>query len=169
MLQFAMLKGGFIRSTYDIHRCVAPMHTHVGVISAALTLKGTRHQQAGDHMMRLQNLTPPQLAGVLGAIMTGENISKPQVWAAYEPTPAVIAAVQALEGEREQLYKAQVQHGIQAPLSMDLRLAGKHCHCHCCCHRHRHCHCQRCHCRCCCRQMSTLGCSFAMLLAVQDC
>ena len=98
----------------------------------ALILRNTRHQQAGDHMMRLQNLTPPQLAGVLGAIMTGENISKPQVWAAYEPTPAVIAAVQALEGDREQLYKAQVQHGIQAPLSMDLRLAGEHCHC--CCH-----------------------------------
>ncbi|KAL0037105.1 hypothetical protein WJX79_000589 [Trebouxia sp. C0005] len=72
----------------------------------------------------VQNLTPPQLAGVLGAIMTGENISKPQIWAAYEPTPEVINAVQALEGDREQLYKAQAQHGIQAPLSMDLRLAG---------------------------------------------
>ncbi|KAL0028996.1 hypothetical protein WJX77_010606 [Trebouxia sp. C0004] len=72
----------------------------------------------------VQNLTPPQLAGVLGAIMTGENISKPQIWAAYAPTPEVISAVQALEGDREQLYKAQVQHGIQAPLSIDLRLAG---------------------------------------------
>lgn len=75
-------------------------------------------------MLVVQNLTPPQLAGVLGAIMTGENISKPQIWAAYEPTPEVINAVQALEGDREQLYKAQAQHGIQAPLSMDLRLAG---------------------------------------------
>ena len=75
-------------------------------------------------MYVVQNLTPPQLAGVLGAIMTGENISKPQIWAAYEPTPEVISAVHALEGDREQLYKAQVQHGIQAPLSIDLRLAG---------------------------------------------
>lgn len=72
----------------------------------------------------VQNLTPPQLAGVLGAIMTGENISKPQIYAAYGPTPEVSKAVQALEGDREQLYKAQVQHGIQAPLSIDMRLAG---------------------------------------------
>ncbi len=75
-------------------------------------------------MFVVQNLTPPQLAGVLGAIMTGENISKPQIYAAYGPTPEVINAVQALEGDREQLYKAQVQHGIQAPLSIDMRLAG---------------------------------------------
>ena len=60
-------------------------------------------------MFVVQNLTPPQLAGVLGAIMTGENISKPQVWAAYEPTPEVVNAVHALEGDREQLYKAQVK------------------------------------------------------------
>ena len=72
----------------------------------------------------LQSLTPPQLAGVLGAILTGENISKPQIWVAYEPTQEIIDAVQALEGAREQLYKAQVQYGIQAPLSIDLRLAG---------------------------------------------
>lgn len=72
----------------------------------------------------MQSLTPPQLAGVLGAILTSENISKPQVWVAYEPTAQVVDAVQALEPERERLYKVQVQHGVQAPLAIDLRLAG---------------------------------------------
>ena len=72
----------------------------------------------------MQSLTPPQLAGVLGAILTSENISKPQVWVAYEPTAPVVDAVQALEPERERLYKVQVQHGVQAPLAIDLRLAG---------------------------------------------
>ena len=72
----------------------------------------------------MQRLTPPQLAGVLGAILTSENISKPQVWVAYEPTAQVVDAVQALEPERERLYKVQVQHSVQAPLAIDLRLAG---------------------------------------------
>lgn len=73
----------------------------------------------------LQSLTPPQLAGVLGAILTSENISKPQIWVAYEPSAEVVNAIQALEPNRELLYKAQVQHGVQAPLAIDLRLAGK--------------------------------------------
>lgn len=72
----------------------------------------------------VQSLTPPQLAGVLGAILTSENISKPQIWVAYEPTAQVVNAIQALEADREQLYKVQVQHGVQAPLAIDLRLAG---------------------------------------------
>lgn len=72
----------------------------------------------------LQSLTPPQLAGVLGAILTSENISKPQIWVAYEPSAQVVDAIQALEADREQLYKVQVQHGVQAPLAIDLRLAG---------------------------------------------
>ena len=72
----------------------------------------------------MQSLTPPQLAGVLGAILTSENISKPQIWVAYEPSAEVVTAIQALEANREQLHKAQVQHGVQAPLAIDLRLAG---------------------------------------------
>lgn len=76
----------------------------------------------------MQSLTPPQLAGVVCAMLTSENISKPQVWVAYEPSAAVIAAVTALEADREALYKAQVQHGVQAPLAVDLRLAGMGCY-----------------------------------------
>lgn len=57
-------------------------------------------------------------------MLTSENISKPQLWVAYEPSAAVITAVTALEGDREALYKAQIQHGVQAPLAVDLRLAG---------------------------------------------
>ena len=74
----------------------------------------------------MQSLTPPQLAGVLGAILTSENISKPQIWVAYEPSAEVVNAIQALEADREQLFKVQVQHGVQAPLVVDLRLAGEH-------------------------------------------
>lgn len=72
----------------------------------------------------MQSLTPPQLAGVVCALLTSENVSKPQIWVAYEPSAAVIAAVTALESDREALYKAQVHHGIQANLAVDLRLAG---------------------------------------------
>lgn len=73
----------------------------------------------------MQSLSPPELAGLLGGILTSENISKPQMWVAYEPTAAVVKAVEALEDMKEQLFKHQVQHGIQAPLAIDLRLAGK--------------------------------------------
>ena len=73
----------------------------------------------------VQNLTPPQLAGVLGAILTSENINRPQLWVAYEPTAEVVQAVEALEGSRERLFRVQVQHGVQAPLAIDLRLAGE--------------------------------------------
>lgn len=81
-------------------------------------------QQAQRAVAVMQGLTPPQLAGVLGAILTSENISKPQIWVAYEPTAEVVNAVQMLEPERERLYKVQAQHGVQAPLAIDLRLAG---------------------------------------------
>ena len=74
--------------------------------------------------MVLQYLEPQKLAGVLGAILTGENISKPQVWVAYQPSKEVTAAVEALEPDRELLYKAQSKNGVLAPLSIDLRLAG---------------------------------------------
>ena len=73
----------------------------------------------------LQSLTPPQLAGVLGAILTGENINKTQVWVAYKPSKEVTAAVEALEPDREQLARAQAQHNVAAPLFIDLRLAGE--------------------------------------------
>ena len=75
--------------------------------------------------MLLQNLKPPQLAGVLGAILTGENINKAQVWVAYKPSKEVTAAVEALEPDREQLSRAQAQHNVAAPLFIDLRLAGR--------------------------------------------
>ena len=84
-------------------------------------------QQVLAMLAVMQSLTPPQLAGVLGAILTSENISKPQMWVAYEPTAPVVNAIQALEADREQLYKVQVQHAVQAPLAIDLRLAGKDC------------------------------------------
>ena len=66
-------------------------------------------------------------------MLTSENISRPQLWVAYEPSAAVIAAVTALESDREALYKAQVQHGVQAPLAVDLRLAGMLCIMFCWC------------------------------------
>lgn len=73
----------------------------------------------------MQSLTPPQLAGVLTAIVTSERVSKPQLWVAYEPSAAVINAVRSLEVDREELYKAQVQHSVQVSLAVDLRLAGR--------------------------------------------
>ena len=73
----------------------------------------------------MQSLTPPQLAGVLTAVLTSDRVAKPQLWVAYEPSAAIVSAVTALQGDRERLYQAQVQHGVQASLAVDLRLAGR--------------------------------------------
>ncbi|KAL3144002.1 hypothetical protein ABBQ32_003810 [Trebouxia sp. C0010 RCD-2024] len=121
------------RSFQDLVACLVACDALQPESLTALPLGHVARQIHGENELWLamvlthpavQSLTPPQLAGVLGAILTSENISKPQVWVAYEPTAQVVDAVQALEPERERLYKVQVQHGVQAPLAIDLRLAG---------------------------------------------
>ncbi|KAI3428051.1 hypothetical protein D9Q98_006436 [Chlorella vulgaris] len=72
----------------------------------------------------VQALPPPQLAGVLCAVISAECVSRPSVWTAYSATEAVTAAVLELEGVRGGLEALQARHNVVAPISVDLRLAG---------------------------------------------
>ncbi len=51
-------------------------------------------------------------------------MSRPQLRCAYEASDAVWEAAEALEPDRKALAALQQAHGIDAPLDMDLRLAG---------------------------------------------
>ncbi|KAG2444652.1 hypothetical protein HXX76_001396 [Chlamydomonas incerta] len=76
----------------------------------------------------LQTLNGPQLAAMLGALISPEVLSKPTaVWAAYPVSPAVEAAVEALEGQRQLLVELQTDAGLTRwndALLVDLRFAG---------------------------------------------
>ncbi|KAG2449071.1 hypothetical protein HYH02_005820 [Chlamydomonas schloesseri] len=76
----------------------------------------------------LHALTGPQLAALLGALISPEVLSKPTaVWAAYPVSPAVEAAVEALEEQRQLLVELQADAGLTRwndALLVDLRFAG---------------------------------------------
>lgn len=71
-----------------------------------------------------QGLPPPQLAAAVSAAVAPEAVSRSGAWVAYPPSAIVVAAVEALEGERARLAALQVAAGVEAPLPIDLRLAG---------------------------------------------
>jgi len=73
---------------------------------------------------RAQTLRAPELAGVACALVAAEAVSKLHISAAYEPSAAVVAAVQALEPARSALFDLQADAGVHVPLGVDLRLAG---------------------------------------------
>ena len=53
-----------------------------------------------------------------------ECLAKPTIQARYPPSDSVLAAIQAMEPARERIYSHQVAHGVDAPLTVDLRLSG---------------------------------------------
>jgi hypothetical protein len=58
-------------------------------------------------------------------MVTSEAVSRVQISAAYEPSQAVVDCIEALEGERDSLFRTQRRFGVDAPLDVDLRLAGR--------------------------------------------
>ena len=68
--------------------------------------------------------TPPHPTHIVRAVVSAESLSRPNVWTAYAATPAVEAAVLALEGARGQLSALQVRRGVDAAIGVDLRLSG---------------------------------------------
>ncbi|KAL4443480.1 hypothetical protein ABPG75_011217 [Micractinium tetrahymenae] len=72
----------------------------------------------------VQGLAAPQLAAVLSAVIASESVSRPSVWTAYSASEAVNAAVLQLEDTRQALAALQIRHGVEAPIAVDLRLAG---------------------------------------------
>ena len=72
----------------------------------------------------LQTLRPPQLAGVISALVSADAISRPNIQAAYPPSDEVFAAVEALEPDRAALAALQIRAGLDVPVNIDLRLSG---------------------------------------------
>lgn len=72
----------------------------------------------------LQILRPPQLAGVISALVAPDAISRPNIQVDYPPSAEVIAAVEALEPARAELAALQIRAGLDLPVSIDLRLSG---------------------------------------------
>ncbi len=116
-------------------RCSVP-HAAVGIVRPTLASCGPRARRArrgqqrvcaaarSAHARRAQTLRAPELAGVACALVAAEAVSKPHISAAYEPSAAVVAAVQALEPARSALFDLQADAGVHVPLGVDLRLAG---------------------------------------------
>eukprot|EP00200_Dunaliella_tertiolecta_P005053 CAMPEP_0202359206 /NCGR_PEP_ID=MMETSP1126-20121109/12588_1 /ASSEMBLY_ACC=CAM_ASM_000457 /TAXON_ID=3047 /ORGANISM="Dunaliella tertiolecta, Strain CCMP1320" /LENGTH=1135 /DNA_ID=CAMNT_0048952565 /DNA_START=212 /DNA_END=3620 /DNA_ORIENTATION=- len=73
-------------------------------------------------------LTGPELAGLLGAILTGEVLKRPSVnWVAYPASPKVVEVVDALEEQRCLMAELQSDAGLGSwndSLLLDLRFAG---------------------------------------------
>lgn len=72
----------------------------------------------------LQMLKPPQLAGLLGAMVAADAVSRPHITAAYRPSDAIVHAVEAMEPDRSHLFDLQMEGRVEFPLDVDLRLAG---------------------------------------------
>jgi superfamily II RNA helicase len=72
----------------------------------------------------VQALPPPELAGVLSAVLAGELGLRPGVRARYPPSPSVIEALEDAEPARADLSRLQWRHGVDAPLAIDARLSG---------------------------------------------
>ena len=72
----------------------------------------------------MQDLSAPQLSGLLGAMVAAEVVARPHISAAYEPSSAIVEAVEALEPARSHLFNLQAEAGVDFPLMVDLRPAG---------------------------------------------
>jgi DSHCT (NUC185) domain len=59
--------------------------------------------------------------------MLTQAVSRPQLRCAYEVSAPVWEAAEALEADREALAELQARHGVDCPLELDLRLAGRQC------------------------------------------
>lgn len=58
-------------------------------------------------------------------MMILQAVSRPQLRCAYEASEPVWEAAEALEADKAALAELQARHGIDCPLELDLRLAGR--------------------------------------------
>lgn len=72
----------------------------------------------------LQTLPPPELAAVVSALVAPDAFNRANVYVAYEPSPGVTAAVEAMEPARAELAALQLRAGLDVPMGLDLRMAG---------------------------------------------
>ncbi len=74
----------------------------------------------------MQDLNPAELAAVLSSIIAGETPPKPSTLAEYGSSEAVFRVFESMEDMRVELYDQQMAANIDAPLGIDLRLAGQY-------------------------------------------
>ena len=70
----------------------------------------------------LDDLTPPQLAGVLESISL--EINRPDLWCGFNPSPAAEDAFLDLSGIRGEVLRSQERYNIDIPVWWDLELIG---------------------------------------------
>lgn len=64
------------------------------------------------------------MAAVISSMVMTEVLVRPGIMVQYSCSDAVLAAVEAMEKEREELFYLQASAGIDASLVVDVRLAG---------------------------------------------
>ncbi len=109
------------------------------VTATFLHLDPSRHRLAAKGRLLGLNPVADDAASEVAHIETSSEpckstgpqaVSRPQLRCAYEASEPVWAAAQALAPDRAALAELQVAHGIEAPLEIDLSLAGAVYCCH---------------------------------------
>lgn len=72
----------------------------------------------------LDGLTPLSLAGVVASLLSEECISRPNVYAAYRPSPDAAAAMQQLMPLAVQLEEIQQARSFTAPICLSPLFVG---------------------------------------------
>lgn len=82
------------------------------------TLAHPSAQQAGGV---LQGIKPSTLAGLLCALVTPFQLSRPEVSVGVEPSEGLQLLVEDLSADAVELASAQAHHGILCPIEVDLK------------------------------------------------
>ena len=72
----------------------------------------------------LDALEPGALAGVVTALLSEETVSRPNIYAAYRPSPAAAEAIARLTPLAEQLDELQARSAFAAPVSLAPQFVG---------------------------------------------
>ena len=96
--------------------------TELGEIAAAI--RGDNELWLGLALAsgEFDTLTPPQLASACAALVT--ESTRPDTWAAFDPSPAVETALGGLRQTRRELFQQQRRQDIMFPVWMEFELIG---------------------------------------------
>ena len=98
--------------------------TPLGLVARDLRCSNELWMAAAMSHPALQGLNPPQLAGVMSALVASEAFSRSAVHVAYPPSYTVAETIESMESVRSDIARLQFQVGLDVPLLVDLRLAG---------------------------------------------
>lgn len=72
----------------------------------------------------LDKLTPHSLAGVVASLLSDECVSRPNIYAAYRPSPEAAAAMQQLVPLAARLEEIQQERSFMAPICLSPLFVG---------------------------------------------